>query len=172
MNTISSRISPSLLSSHELSTATSYLNSTRDSLLETLSGLSDSQWHFKPAPDHWSIAEILEHIVLIEDRVHAIVGGMQDAPPTEPDRIDSQVEEIILTQVPRRSTKLQAAPQVSPSHRPCGNSCTLPRKPNSYSRITRRSAFSSRTCGSASRSRPLGWLPMDSSCCCSQRQTY
>ncbi len=117
MNTMSSAVSPSsLLSSHELSSATQYLNSTRDSLLECLSGLSDPQWHFKPSPDRWSIAEILEHIVIVEDRLQGIVGRMQDAPLSEPDRINSEVEEIILTQVPERSTKFQAPPHVCPSH--------------------------------------------------------
>ncbi|MDQ2775580.1 MAG: DinB family protein [Acidobacteriota bacterium] len=118
MNTTSSAVSPSpLLSSHELSSATHYLNSTRDSLLELLSGLSDRQWHFKPADDRWSIAEILEHIVLIEASVQAIIGQMQDAPLSEPDRINSEMDEIILAQVPKRSTKAQAPPQACPSHR-------------------------------------------------------
>ncbi len=117
MSTVSSPISPSpLLSSRELSRATHHLASTRDSLLEAVSGLSDSQWHFKPAPDRWSIAEILEHLVLIEERVHGIVGQMQDAPPGQPDRMDSQVDEVILAEVPIRSTRLQAPPPVSPSH--------------------------------------------------------
>jgi hypothetical protein len=118
MNTISSAVSTSsLLSSDELSTATHYLNSTRDSLLEVLSGLSDPQWHFKPSPDRWSIAEILEHIVIVEGLVHARIGQMQDAPLSEPDRINSEVEETILTQVPKRSGKFQAPPPACPSHR-------------------------------------------------------
>ncbi len=117
MNTIFSPVSPSpLLSSRELSEATRYLTSTRDSLVEVLNGFSEAQWHFKPAPDCWSSAEILEHIVLIEDRVQAIVSRMPEAPPAEPDRINSQIEEIILAEVPRRSTKLQAPPPALPSH--------------------------------------------------------
>jgi hypothetical protein len=105
-----------LLTSHELSKAADYLNSTRDSLVEDLRGLSDSQWHFKPAPDRWSIAETLEHLVLIEERVHGLIDRMPDAPPAEPDRINSQVEEIILLEVPKRVIRRQAPAPVLPSH--------------------------------------------------------
>src|SRR6202044_2054609 len=107
--TVSSPISPSAcLNSHEITKATHYLTSTRDTLLEAVSGLSYSQWHFNPAPESWSIAEILEHLVLIEERVHGIVDRMQDAPPAEPDRINSQVEETILAEVLNRSARRQA----------------------------------------------------------------
>ncbi len=118
MDTISYQTSLSpLLSSNEKSKATDYLNCTRDNIIQTVESLDDSQWHFKPAPDRWSIAEILEHVVIGENRVHAILGSMRDAPPAEPGRVNSQIDEFILAEVPRRSAKFQAAPQGQPSHR-------------------------------------------------------
>lgn len=116
MNTISCQTSP-LLSFEQKSNATEYLTSTRDNLLSALGGLSDSEWDFKPAVDRWSIAEIVEHVVLVENRVHALIGAMTDAPSAEPDRIDSQVDEFVLAEVPRRFTKVQAPLQVQPSGR-------------------------------------------------------
>jgi hypothetical protein len=115
MNTISCQASPSLMNSEEKSKAAHYLASTRDNLVRAVTGLSDSQWDFKPAADRWSVAEILEHIVLVENRVHAIIGGMPAAPPAEPDRIDSQIDEVVLAKVPQRLAKVQAGPQVTPS---------------------------------------------------------
>lgn len=41
-------------------------NRTRDSLIRETSNLTDAQWHFKEAPDRWSIAEIVEHLALWE----------------------------------------------------------------------------------------------------------
>jgi hypothetical protein len=39
---------------------------TRDALVKETINLSDEQWHFKEAPDRWSIAEIVEHLALWE----------------------------------------------------------------------------------------------------------
>jgi hypothetical protein len=106
----------SLLSPNEISNATGYLISTRDALLHALSGFDAPQWDFKPDPGRWSIAEILEHIVLVENRIHAIVGGMQDAPPAEAGRNDEQIDEFVMTAAPQRSPKFQSPPRFEPSH--------------------------------------------------------
>lgn len=47
--------------------ALSQLHATRKMVLDAISGLSEAQWKFKPAPDRWSIAEITEHLILTED---------------------------------------------------------------------------------------------------------
>jgi hypothetical protein len=104
-----------LLSASEIARATEYLSQTHDDLLAEVADLDDAQWHFKPAPGRWSIAENLEHIVLIESRVHAIVCGMADAPPAEPDRKNSEIDELIVSQVPLRTMKVQAPERVLPT---------------------------------------------------------
>ncbi|HZS53944.1 MAG TPA: DinB family protein [Bryobacteraceae bacterium] len=106
----------SMLSSQETSRVSEYLVTTRDRLIEATSNLSDPQWHFKPGPESWSIAEILEHVVIIEGRVHAIIGRMPGAPLAEADRMNWQLEEMIRTKVPDRSEKITAPPPVQPSH--------------------------------------------------------
>jgi len=47
--------------------AATYLDETRDGVVAATKGLSEAQMKFKPAPDRWSVAETLEHIVLAED---------------------------------------------------------------------------------------------------------
>lgn len=42
------------------------LNETRARLLSTVEGLTDEQLNWKPSDDVWSIAQILEHLVLVE----------------------------------------------------------------------------------------------------------
>jgi hypothetical protein len=108
------------LSTEQIAKASRYLTETRDALLDSAAGLSPSQCDFKPAPDRWSIAEIIEHVVLIESRVHAIVGKMDEAPLSDPDSNLARIDDFILNEVPIRSTKLQAPPQVSPTRRWAG----------------------------------------------------
>ena len=116
MSTMIHQTSSPLLSAEEQQRAAAYLTRTKDSLLHVISDLTDTQWHFKPAADRWSVAEILEHLVLIEHRVHGIIEHMPEAPCADADRNNAEIEKIILTEVPRRSPKYTAPPHVSPMH--------------------------------------------------------
>lgn len=44
--------------------AISYLKRTEATLFESVAGLSEAQWNFKPARERWSIAESAEHIAI------------------------------------------------------------------------------------------------------------
>jgi hypothetical protein len=101
----------------ELSRADEFLQSTRDNLLQAVTGLDTQQWHFKPAPDCWSIAENLEHLVLIEYAVQGILGGMPHSPAAEPDRMTSQIDEMIINSVPKRSRMITAPEALQPASR-------------------------------------------------------
>lgn len=39
-----------------------YPEQTRSAVIGATRGLSEAQWKFKPAPDRWSISEIVEHM--------------------------------------------------------------------------------------------------------------
>ena len=103
------------ISSQEKSRAIDYLLETRDELLKSVGELSESQWHFKPAPDRWSVAETLEHIVFVETRVHAIIGRMPEAPEAEPGTDPSVTDNVVLKEVPDRTTKVQGPAAVLPT---------------------------------------------------------
>ena len=60
------------LTADQIAKASRHLSTTRDVLVEAVAGLSPLQWSFRPTDESWSIAEILEHLVLIEGRVHTI----------------------------------------------------------------------------------------------------
>ncbi len=61
--------------------ATKYLEKTRESYLHTARSLSREQLQYKPAPDRWSVAEVLEHIIIVEGRVlGSIEKTVQQAP--------------------------------------------------------------------------------------------
>jgi type II secretory pathway pseudopilin PulG len=64
---------PQSLTKEERERAMSELHATRKLFLDSLAGLSEAQWNFKPAPEVWSVAECAEHIALSEDRLYELV---------------------------------------------------------------------------------------------------
>ena len=68
-----------------------------------LKGLSDAQWAFKPAPEQWSIAEIVEHVIFVQDRVLGpIREQLANAPAVHADDDYKHVDEIVINQFPTR----------------------------------------------------------------------
>jgi hypothetical protein len=102
------------LTQEQIEQASRYLSRTSAGLVEATTGLSAAQWEFKPTMDRWSIAEIVEHLVLIEGRVHSIVGGMSEAPEAASESDPTQIDEFILNEVPKRFKKINAPPPVCP----------------------------------------------------------
>ncbi len=102
------------LTSAEREHAARYLAVTCDRLAETMRGLSEAQWNFKPARDRWSIAEVMEHVAIVEDRVQEIVSKLGEAPEDAPDRDVKQMDVSILVDIPRRYPRFKAPERVSP----------------------------------------------------------
>jgi hypothetical protein len=92
-----------------------YFQQSRDYLVGATANLSDAQWKFKPAPDRWSIAEILEHMAMTQD---LILGPMwaelAQAPPPPPEQDYRQVDALLLNQAPRL-TRFPAPEMLHPS---------------------------------------------------------
>jgi hypothetical protein len=54
------------MTGQERSDALKWLEESRTEFLAAITGLSEQQWKWKPAPDRWSVGEVAEHIVLAE----------------------------------------------------------------------------------------------------------
>jgi hypothetical protein len=121
IDTTSPASSELALTADEIAKASRHLSVTRDLLVESVTGLSASQWSFRPNYDSWSTAEILEHLVLIEGRVHAIIGNMSSAPEAESTGKQIEMDEIILNEVPKRTTKVKAPEPICPEGRWSGD---------------------------------------------------
>lgn len=52
------------------------IDATRERLVRRLDGLSDERQRFRPAPEAWSISEIVEHLSIIEAQMVQLVGVM------------------------------------------------------------------------------------------------
>jgi hypothetical protein len=117
MTNTPSTLSENALTTEEIVKASRHLSIARGYLLESVSGLSALQWNFKPDNETWSIADNVEHLVLIEGRVHAIIENMINSPEAEPGHKQSEMDDFIINEVPKRSIKLKAPIPVCPANR-------------------------------------------------------
>lgn len=110
---------PQGLTKEERELAINDLQGTRKLFLESIAGLSEAQWNFKPAPDVWSVAEVAEHIAASEDTLFALVTERMMKSPAQPERrAEVQGKDtIILEKVVDRSKKAQAPEILKPTHR-------------------------------------------------------
>jgi uncharacterized damage-inducible protein DinB len=103
----------------EREAALKHLQATHDAFLQSISGLSEKQWRFKPAPDRWSVAEVAEHITVTESMIFGMIQKQVMASPAAPEK-RAEVkgkDETILTAVPDRSHKAQAPEILKPTNR-------------------------------------------------------
>lgn len=100
----------------ERENAIQLLESRKEMLLATVAGLSQEQWHFKPASERWSIAEIVEHLSAVETFVPAMI----QARVLSSDPIAETLEAndlALVTRVAGRRSKVQAAEMARPKGR-------------------------------------------------------
>ena len=107
------------LTKEERERAITDLQATRKLFLESVAGLSEAQWNFKPAPEVWSVAEAAEHIAVSEDTLFALVTERLMKSPAQPEK-RAEVkgkDEILWERVVDRSHKAQAPEILRPTHR-------------------------------------------------------
>ena len=86
-----------------------YLQQTRDGVIAATKGLSEAQMKFKPAPDRWSVAQVMEHIAAAEDfLLETTREKVMTGPAGEPGRDVKKTDETVLMMVPDRTHKAQA----------------------------------------------------------------
>jgi uncharacterized damage-inducible protein DinB len=104
-----------ILTQGERDFAMSSLHASRKMLLDSIAGLSQAQWEFKPAPDRWSIAEVVEHLVLTEDNLFQQAQRMLKSPAVTPLAADRALDARWLNRMADRSQKVQAPPEEQPT---------------------------------------------------------
>jgi len=106
------------LSPDDRTAGLAHLEMTRTGVVNTVKGLSDAQLSFKPSPEQWSIAQVLEHIASAEDMLLGLVNDqvLKASPPTE--GTDTRAtDRMILQTVPDRTRKRSASEPLIPSNR-------------------------------------------------------
>jgi hypothetical protein len=105
------------LTSTELERACLYLRQTTNYVIGATKGLSAAQWAFKPDPGRWSIAEIVEHIVTVQELVLGPIREQLAAAPPPVDHDYKQVDEIVVYRIPVRLDKFPSPPAAQPAGR-------------------------------------------------------
>jgi hypothetical protein len=107
------------LSAEEREAALKSLQTTHDAFLQSIAGLSEAQWKFKPAPDRWSVAEVSEHIAISESTIFGMVQSKVMTSPAAPEKRAEVAgkDEAVLKMVPDRSHKAQAPEFLKPTNR-------------------------------------------------------
>jgi hypothetical protein len=106
------------LSQADKDSAMKYLESTKKNVLEATKGLSEAQWNFKPGPDRWSIAQVMEHIASAEDFIRGLdQEKVMTAPAGDAGRDAKKGDDAVLATVPDRTNKIQAPEPLVPTNR-------------------------------------------------------
>jgi hypothetical protein len=108
------------VSQAEKDRALQYLESTKKGVLDVTKGMSDAQWNFKPAPDRWSVAQVMEHLAAAEDLLRGLTQEQVMKSPAVPVRDAEEIKKAddgVLAMVPDRSHKAQAPEPLQPTNR-------------------------------------------------------
>jgi hypothetical protein len=98
--------------------ALKYLNDTKDDYVKQLTGISDTQLNFRSGEGRWTIAEIAEHITVVEQALFGMITNQVMKAPApkceEPFRV---ADPFVVLGVTNRSQKFTAPEQVRPNGR-------------------------------------------------------
>jgi hypothetical protein len=88
---------------------------SKKAFLSSISGISEAQWTFKPAPNVWSVQECAEHIVLSESFIFAGAQQVLKSPTVpRPETSNPEVDQKLAMAVQDRSHKATAPAPIDP----------------------------------------------------------
>lgn len=93
----------------------SYMEETRNFLLDHVKGLSETQLDFKAAPDRWSIRQCIEHITISEKMIFSFIqSGFQQPEDSLKHKEVKVSDDQIIAILTDRSRKAQAPEFLKP----------------------------------------------------------
>jgi CubicO group peptidase (beta-lactamase class C family) len=90
------------------------LSRSEAEMMQYISGLSDAQWSFKPAPERWSIGEVVEHIVLAEGMMFDLVVKSVDSQANPKWEETLPKTATLKAALPNRSRRVDAPGVIQP----------------------------------------------------------
>lgn len=107
------------ISDKERSYAVKFLTDTENDVTGKVSGLSQAQLQFKPAPDVWSVEECLKHIAISEQNLWQMVSGQLQQPVNPDKRAEIKMTDEQLTGVvENRTHKVKTVDPLKPENTP------------------------------------------------------
>lgn len=93
-----------------------YLDETKEALDESVEGLSDEQMQYKADPESWSVAQIMEHIIIVEGVLKSLLEGKLSEDETPELRSEIKMtDDQILGFITDRSQKVKTQDQFQPA---------------------------------------------------------
>ena len=78
-----------MLTEKERGRAIERLTLTRQTLLDAVDGVTETQARWKPAPDRWSILEYVEHLAISDDGLVAMIKRSLET-PARPESVEER----------------------------------------------------------------------------------
>jgi hypothetical protein len=104
------------LTDSERSFLVEQMEMSKKAFLASISGLSQAQWNFKPAPEVWSVAQCAEHIVLSENFIFEGSQQILKTPAVaRPEKSNAEFDKQLAMGVQDRSHKATAPEPLVPS---------------------------------------------------------
>lgn len=98
--------------------AIKYMRETRDEIVKILSEASEAQFYFKANEKTWSLAEVAEHVVVVETRLlPTITDKILKTPAPEGKDLYRANDRGIIMAMTNRTTKFQAPEAIQPAGR-------------------------------------------------------
>jgi hypothetical protein len=94
---------------------TGYLSQSGSQLLETVSSLSPAQLDFKPNPDRWSAAQIVEHLTILEGFLPILIDATLKSPPQQ--SAWQGRDDALIQDIRSRESRVQAPERAHPTGR-------------------------------------------------------
>lgn len=106
------------MTSAERELALQNLAESRERLLRVTQNLTREQLHFRPAPERWSVAECLEHIVMVEKRLlERIQTTLEKAPDAARRSVLEGRDDALVAGTVARELRFQAPEILLPTGR-------------------------------------------------------
>jgi hypothetical protein len=91
-----------------------HIDDAHDALIMAVAGLSDAQSHFKPAPEAWSEAGIVEHLAIVENRIVSRIHELLASLPETDKPVATKEADDLKRKILDRSSKAQAPEATHP----------------------------------------------------------
>ena len=94
-----------------------YLNETKADYVKQLTGISDTQLNFRAAEGRWTIAEIAEHITVVEQALFGMFTAPNATKTYKFEDVPRFADTALVLAITNRSQKFTAPEQVRPNGR-------------------------------------------------------
>lgn len=108
---------PVVFSEKDRAFALKYLNDTKEDYVKQLTGISDAQLNFRAAEGRWTIAEIAEHITVVETALMGMFNAPNAARTLKCEDVPRIADTTLILAITNRGQKFQAPEQVRPNGR-------------------------------------------------------